>query len=152
MNKLKIVNTLKLVLPAEDFILTGSTALSYLGFTINPKDLDIILVSPPTTTLKVLENLEKSNPPKNLIRYPIDLENKKIFRFIYDGIGVDVFIEENPVKSFIRTECGVKITPLNYIIAAKMRLGRPKDMIQLLKLRDDIITDEIFKQYLKFHI
>lgn len=39
MNKLKIAHHLKTVLPSEDFILTGTFALSQLGFVKWIKDL-----------------------------------------------------------------------------------------------------------------
>jgi hypothetical protein len=149
MDKLKIAHHFKLVLPAEDFILTGTFALQKLGFDVKVKDLDIILVNPKQSTLETLAALEKANPPKNLLDYPTPLENKKIFRFIYEGVEIDVFIHKNLTVTGIQTECGLKLAPLNHIVNAKKSLGRAKDVVQLLKLSRNIITDEEFNSYVK---
>jgi hypothetical protein len=149
MDKLKIAHHFKLVLPAEDFILTGTFALSKIGFDVKVKDLDIILVNPTQSTLEVLESLEKSNPPKNLLNYPTTLENKRIFRFIYEGIEVDVFIYKNSVSTNIQTNCGIKVAGLKHIVKAKKDMGRPKDIVQLLNLSRNIITEEEFNSYVK---
>lgn len=149
MDKLKIAHHFKLVLPAEDFLLTGTFALQKMGFNIRSKDLDIILVNPKQSTLELLESLEKANPPKNLLDYPTPLENKGIFRFIHDGVEVDVFIHRKLTVTETQTQCGLKLAPLNHIVKAKKDLGRPKDMVQLLKLSNDIITDNEFNSYVK---
>lgn len=149
MDKLKIAHHFKLVLPAEDFILTGTFALSQMGFGIKVKDLDIVLINPTQSTLEVLESLEKSNPPKNLLDYPTTLENKRMFRFIHEGIEVDVFIYRDKIPTVIQTQCGLKIAPLYHIIQAKKVLGRPKDYIQLLSLSRKIMSDDEFNSYVK---
>jgi hypothetical protein len=149
MNKLKIAQHFKTVLPAEDFILTGSFALNQLGFDVKVKDLDIALINPKGSTLEVLEELEKANPPKNLISYPTLLENKKIFRFIYEGVEVDVFIYRNLVVTNTQTKCGINIAPVSHIVNEKKKLRRPKDMIQLLSLSKTIITDQEFDSFVK---
>jgi hypothetical protein len=134
MDKLKIAHHFKLVLRADDFILTGTFALQKLGFDVKVKDLDIILVNPKQSTLETLEALEKANPPKNLLDYPTQLENKKIFRFIHDGVGVDVFIYSGIVLTETQTQCGLKLASFNHIVKAKKDMGRPKDMIQLFEI------------------
>lgn len=149
MDKLKIAHHFKLVLPAEDFILTGTFALQKMGFDIRSKDLDIILVNPKQSTLELLETLEKANPPRNLLDYPTPLENKGIFRFIHDGVEVDVFVYRKDLPSEIQTQCGLKLASLKHIVKAKKDLGRTKDMVQLLKLSRNIITDEEFNSYVK---
>lgn len=149
MNKLKIAHHFKTVLLAEDFILTGSFALNQLGFDIKAKDLDIVLVNPKGSTLEVLEELEKANPPKNLISYTLPLNIKQTFRFMYDGIGVDVFIHKNLIVSTTQTKCGLTIAPISHIVKAKKDLNRPKDMIQLINLSKTIISDEEFNSYVK---
>ena len=149
MDKLKIAHHFKLVLPAEDFILTGTFALQKMGFNVRTKDLDIILVNPKQSTLELLESLEKANPPRNLLDYPTQLENKGIFRFIHEGVEVDVFIHRNPTVTESQTQCGLKLASLKHIVKAKKDLGRPKDIVQLLKLSRDIITDEEFNSYVK---
>lgn len=149
MNKLKIAHHFKAILLADDFIITGTLALSQMGFTTTVKDLDIILINPKQHTLEVLENLEKTNPPKNLVSYPTSIENKRIFRFVYEGVNIDVFIHPSSISSAIQTKCGLNITPLYHIVSAKKYLARPKDIIQLLKLSNEIITDDEFKNYVK---
>jgi hypothetical protein len=149
MDKLKIAHHFKLVLPSEDFILTGTFALQQMGFNIRSKDLDIILVNPKQSTLELLETLEKANPPKNLLDYPTPLENKRIFRFVHDGVEVDVFVYQSRVPSEIQTQCGLKVASLAHVVKAKRDLGRPKDIMQLLKLSRNIITDEEFNSYVK---
>lgn len=149
MNKLKIAHHLKTVLPAEDFILTGTFALSQLGFGVKVKDLDIILVNPAQSTLEVLESLEKANPPKNLISYPTNLQNKTIFRFIYDEVEVDIFIHTESISTHIKTNCGLMVASLKHIVKAKRDMNRPKDIIQLLSLSRELITTEEFDKFVK---
>jgi hypothetical protein len=124
MNKLKIAQHFKLVLPAEDYLLTGSFALSLMGFSTKVKDFDIVLVNPKDSTLEVLETLEKENPPKNLINYPQPLNTKRIFRFMYEGVEVDVFVYRGSVKSDLQTQCGIKLASLQHIIKAKKDMNR----------------------------
>jgi hypothetical protein len=149
MDKLKIAHHLKTVLPAEDFILTGTFALSQLGFGVKVNDLDIILVNPTQSTLEVLDSLEKANPPKNLIDYPTPLEIKTIFRFIHDDVNVDVFIRRETVSTEVKTNCGLKVASLKHIVKAKRDMNRPKDIIQLLSLSREIITTEEFDKFVK---
>jgi hypothetical protein len=147
MDKLKIAHHLKLVLPAEDFILTGTLALHKMGFGLKPKDLDIILVNPKQSTIDILDALETENPPKNLIKYPTPLEYKTIFRFTYDDVEIDVFIHKNQIITETQTQCGLKLASLKHIIEAKKAFGRPKDMLQLLKLSRSIINETEFNNY-----
>lgn len=142
----KIANHFKIVLPAEDFILVGSTALSLLGFgKIEIKDLDILLIEPVTSTLDVLKELQAECPVHNLSKYP----NLNVFRFKYEGVPVDVFIDEktNAPDCKLVTEGGMKLAPLSYIINQKKRLNRPKDYVQLLQLRNKILSDIEFSNY-----
>lgn len=149
MDKLKIAHHFKMVLPAEDFILTGTFAVSQMGLNVKTKDLDIILVNPKPSSLEVLESLEKANPPKNLLNYPTPLENKKVFRFIHDGVGVDVFIYDTKVPSNIQTGCGLKIASLEHIVRAKKDLGREKDYLQLLSWGRKFISPDEFDSFLR---
>jgi len=58
------ISDLKLILPAQDFILTGSFVLAKYG--LRPwdtvADLDIILVKPEITTIEMLNRLMKERP------------------------------------------------------------------------------------------
>jgi hypothetical protein len=148
---LKIAHHYKTILLADEFILTGSTALKLMGFDVSVKDLDIILVKPNAWTLEVLQHLENANPPKNLLNYPQNPAGKKIFRFIHDGTMVDVFIHDQNSDSNITTNCGLKIASLSHIIDAKLRMGRPKDWIQLLNLGRGIMSDVRFNEYIYSH-
>jgi hypothetical protein len=148
MDKLKIAHHFKTVLPAEDFLLTGSFALSKLGLKVKSKDLDLMLVKPKESTLQVLKDLEKENPPKNLINYPVSLKNRQLFRFMYEGTEVDVFIYHYSVPSDVQTKCGLKLASIQHIIKAKKDLNRPKDILQLMSLSKSIINDTEVNEYL----
>jgi hypothetical protein len=148
MDKLKIAHYFKTVLPAEDFLLTGSFALSKLGLKVKSKDLDLMLVKPKESTLQVLRDLEKENPPKNLINYPVSLKNRQLFRFMYEGTEVDVFIYHHSVPSDVQTKCGLKLASIQHIIKAKKDLNRPKDILQLMSLSKSIINDTEVNEYL----
>lgn len=149
MNKLKIAHHYKTVLPAEDFILTGAYAVSQMGLNVKSKDLDIILVKPKPSSLEVLERLEKENPPKNLISYPTALKNKRLFRFMHEGVGVDVFVYDSKVSTNIQTKCGLNVATLEHIISAKKNLGREKDYLQLLSWSKKLISSDEFDSFLR---
>jgi hypothetical protein len=146
--KLRIASHFKTVLQAEDFLITGTLALKLMGFNIKSvKDLDIILVKPKSSTLDVLQALEISNPPRNPSTYPVPIEAKQVFRFMHDGLSIDVFIKDINFKDALQTGDGIKIAPLNHIVEAKKSMRRPKDMVQLLALRGTIISDTEFQSY-----
>jgi hypothetical protein len=149
MNKLETAHYLKTILMAKDFILTGTLALSEMGFKIPIKDLDIVLVKPEASTLEILQSLQTNYPPKNLIDYPQPLADKSMFRFVIEGVGVDVFIKNDIIVTNIQTKCGIKLAPINHIVEAKKFFGRPKDIVQLLSLSRNLITQEEFDKYIQ---
>lgn len=145
---LRIASHFKTILQAEDFLITGTHALKLMGFNIKQvKDLDIILVKPKSSTIDVLQALEVSNPPKNLSTYPVPLEGKMLFRFMHEGVSIDVFIRNEGFKYALQTKSGISIAPLDHIISAKKSMRRPKDMVQLLALRNTIISSSEFSSY-----
>lgn len=134
----------KTVLPADDFVLTGSFALNLIGFSINFKDLDIILVNPKESTIDVLKDLQSKNPPKNLIDYP----GREVYRFVYDGVDIDVFITKQTINTSLFTESNIKLYTVGNIVLEKLKLSRPKDYIQLKRLADQMMSQEKFDNYI----
>jgi hypothetical protein len=147
-DKLKIAQHYKTILQAEGFVLTGSTALNLLGFGNNSDDLDLILINPLPHTFGILESLEKENPIPNKIDYPGPVENRGIFQFTHNGIKIDVFICGSDQLSPISTNSGMMVAQLKSIVKAKLSYNRPKDYVQLLKLRNSILSDDQFKTYI----
>jgi len=143
---LKLASHFKTVLPAEDFILTGSVALNMMGFKSNPKDLDLILFKPTSGTLEVLKDLVKKYPPKTKGSYP---NNGHVYRFTHDDVEIDVFITSGKIESELYTGDKIKIYPLDKIVQAKILMNRPKDYIQLLKMSKQIISENQFERYVE---
>jgi hypothetical protein len=147
--KLRIASLCKVLLQAEDFLITGTLALKLMGFNIKSvKDLDIILVKPKRSTLDILQTLENLYPPRNPSPYLVSMEAKQVFRFMHDGLSIDVFIKDSNFKDALQTGDGIKIAPLNHIVEAKKSMRRPKDVFQLLALRSTILNDTELQSYL----
>lgn len=147
--KLRIASLCKVLLQAEDFLITGTLALKLMGFNIKSvKDLDIILVKPKRSTLDILQTLENLYPPRNPSTYPVPMEAKQVFRFRHGDLSIDVFIKDNYFKDTLQTGDGIKIAPLNHIVEAKKSIRRPKDVFQLLALRSTILNDTELQSYL----
>jgi len=139
---------LKTLLPSQDFLICGSLAISLVGINCpKRKDLDIVLVNPPQSTLDVLKDLQKTYPVKgpkiSKDGYP---ESNTLYRFMYDGIDVDVFISASPIQTHLMTKEGIRITPINYVVNEKLKLNRPKDYIQLKNWADQIMSDSKLKE------
>lgn len=138
---MKTAECLKIMLPAEDFAVCGSVAVSLMGIKCNCKDLDLILVNPKPTTLEILKDLQTKYPVKTKSEYP----NENLYRFVYDEVDVDVFISKSPVDSMLTYGESLKVTTLTYIVSEKLKLNRPKDYIQLKKWADQIMSSEKLK-------
>jgi hypothetical protein len=119
-HKIELAKHYEKLLTAEQFIVTGSTALKLHGLDVHSDDLDIILVNPST---ECQESLRKLNTLKG------DYSGGCACQFEQVGIKIDIFIESKP-----KTCCsydGIQINPVKDIVAAKNRIGRPKDVDQL---------------------
>lgn len=144
MKKEEIVTNLKAIINCEQFLLTGSMALEYLGFKIEVKDIDIKVFGIDNSSIEILNRLAESNPPTIPAKYP----DSNVIRFKFDGVDVDIFIEKTKIETNIVTKYGVGVTPLKYIVEAKKKIGRPKDYIQLRNLSKQLMSQEEFNIYL----
>ena len=144
MEKLEIVKHYQTIIECEQFLLTGSLALNLIGFNCLVKDIDLKIVNPSEHSITILRNLEKEFPPVKQSLYP---DNNTI-RFTHEGIGVDIFIEKEKIKTSIFTKSNIEITPLNYIVKAKKSMNRAKDMLQLRNLSKDILSNEEMNKFM----
>lgn len=159
MNKLEIIKHFKSILPCEQFVVTGSYILNMYGLTENqPKDIDIILVKPIKEIVDIVKNLEISSPvdsekkevkPSNLV-----LEKPKnrpqeglLARTMFDGIKIDFFITQK-VQKTVKT-IDFEAALVKDIVAAKLSYSRTKDLVQLYKMANNIISTEDFLQCIK---
>lgn len=114
-----IISNLKTMLPAQDFILTGSFVLAKYGLRSwdSVNDLDIILVKPENNTIEMINQYMKDFPaPSTAQCNPLiipaeddvttkeDSPDKKamfvkatksttLSIFMFDGVKVDIYIE-----------------------------------------------------------
>lgn len=144
MEKLEIVKHYQTIIECEQFLLTGSLALNLIGFNCLVKDIDIKIVNPSEHSVTMLKNLEKEFPP---VRPSLYSDNTTI-RFTHEGVGVDIFIEKEKIKTSITTRNNIEITPLSYIVKAKKSMNRAKDMIQLRNLTKELLTNEEMNKFM----
>lgn len=143
-NKIELAKHYEKLLTAEQFIVTGSTALELHGLDVHSDDLDIILVNP---SAECQESLRKLNTLKG------DYAGGCACQFESGGTKIDIFIESKP-----KTCCsydGIQINPVKDIVAAKNRIGRPKDVDQLTAISATLspepkkqCTLTVYKKYL----
>ena len=144
MEKLEIVKHYQTIIECEQFLLTGSLALNLIGFNCLVKDIDIKIVNPSEHSLTMLKNLEKEFPPSRPSLYP---DNNTI-RFTHEGIGIDVFIEKEKIKTSITTKYNIELAPLNHIVKAKKSMNRAKDILQLRNLSKEILSNEEMNKFM----
>lgn len=140
-----LILKLKTLLPAENFIVTGSYVLSLFGLYGASNDLDIILVNPTDATKDALNRLMKDFPAKTTIKIPKDKTDedevevkkptKKVMAdcyaiFMYDQVKVDVFIETKSTRPFITID-DINYSTIKDIVDAKKGYNRMKDWLQL---------------------
>lgn len=124
-HKFELAKHYEKLLTAEQFIVTGSTALKIHGLDVHSDDLDIILVKP---SAECQESLRKLNTLKG------DYAGGCACQFESGGVKIDIFIESK-TKDCCRYD-GIQISPIKDIVAAKNRIGRPKDVDQLKALSE----------------
>jgi hypothetical protein len=129
---------LKTLLPAEDFAIGGSLAFKLMGFSVNIKDIDIILIKPTQEAINIMKRYAEEYPPKIKSNYP----DSTLFRFVYNNVEVDIFTHDQPLPSFIYTNNGIKVSSLERVVKAKRNIGRLKDYAQLYNLSSQIITEQ----------
>lgn len=143
MDKLDVFRAYRAILPSEQFILGGSTALSLYGLipVSNSNDLDIILYNPSEYSLKVLGELQKLMPASTK---PLSGYNARVNYIIkhYD-LKIDFFIVKDRVNTQFEYD-GIFLNTIPNIIKAKKEANRPKDWLQLRNLSRFFYKEEDF--------
>lgn len=150
-----IIQHYKSLLPAEQFILTGSYSFYVMGLVIAKavtKDIDIILVNPKQEAIANLELLQNSGKSKALAQanYP---GGNKMYRIIHDiddskTVKIDFFIDTQKQPTF-KLESGLEVAKINITVNAKKRFNRLKDVLQLKAIAESIYTDTMLKAILE---
>jgi len=147
MTSLEIYKHFKTVLPAEQFIITGSNALYLMGVTKStPGDIDVLLVNPSDEAISLCEKLnlldflksDKSDAYRN---------SSLLAQFEFDGKKIDIF-RTNKKRDELLSIDGVYVDKLDLIIAAKKSYNRPKDWIHCAKIAQVICTQSELNQYI----
>lgn len=140
-NTIRFYQTL---LTCEQFVVTGSTALSFMGLRDKKdvSDLDLILVNPTEETKHILEKLQNeyaanTKPSSGEVSYI----------FLHEETKIDVFIVDKKVDTELKVD-DFYISKISTIIAAKKRFSRMKDWLQLRKMAACFFKQEEFEKYL----
>jgi hypothetical protein len=167
------IATLKTMLPADDFILTGSYVLAKYGLVSWDKvaDLDIILVKPNPETIDTLNRFMKDFPAPSTARLkalPVptpeieEVKEKPVGKFakfgiatpsklqaifLYNKVKIDVFIEDNFSETTLLID-GIKHATIPHILNAKKMYGRMKDWMQCRDMNRMFYIEEEFQQKL----
>lgn len=139
----KVIKHLQTLLPCDQFIVTGSTALHYMGLVDKPSDLDIILINPTDEAKNILERLQRDNPAKTK---PISGGNVS-YIFMQDEIKVDIFIEKANINTELNID-GVLLNRIDRIIDRKKSAGRLKDWMQLRFLSRKFYQESDFEKHI----
>lgn len=142
---MKKVNYIKMLLPCEQFVLTGSLSFCLYGLipVSEVGDLDIILVNPTEESVNIMKRLQKEFPALTKFH-----SEKMGVIFMQDEVKVDIFIVNEKVHSIIKTDSGVELTPINRTVDAKKSYNRIKDWLQLRKLSRLFFKEEDFQTFL----
>jgi hypothetical protein len=172
MNIMKFDDTianLKTMLPAADFIITGSYVLAKYGLMPWDKiyDIDIILVKPEANAVILLNNYMKDHPApstsklKSTVLVVPETEDRSAERipskfgkvqsekalqaiFMFGDTKVDVFIE-NGFNEPTLLIGDFKHTTVPHIINAKKSYGRMKDWMQCREMSCMFYIEEEFR-------
>ncbi len=139
----KVIKNLQTLLPCDQFIVTGSTALHYMGLVDEPSDLDIVLVNPTDEAKNILERLQRDNPAKTK---PFSGGNVS-YIFMQDEVKVDIFIEKSSINTELNIE-GVLVNRVDRIIDRKKNANRLKDWAQLKQLSLAFYNEPDFDKFL----
>ena len=134
-----IIKHYKTLLPATQFVVTGSWSLNLMGLTTKrPKDLDIILVNPTKEAIDILERLQDSeeNVAFKNQGYP---GGNKLYRILHNGIKVDFFIDTRNRPTF-KIDGGIEVSKVFDTVQAKKSYGRLKDILQLKMIAEMFYT------------
>ena len=131
------IKQLKTMLPAEQFIVTGSYVLYMNGLCKGNNDLDILLVNPTPATGELLRKLQEEHPVTTSATPSCSL----VSIFMWNGAKVDVFLipkEETPTINID----GIQYSTIAHIIKAKKGINRQKDWLQLYAISEQFCTVE----------
>lgn len=158
-----LILKLRTLLPAKDFIVTGSFVLAEYGLMDKSRinDLDIILINPEQSTVDTINRLMADFPAKTK-PLPItnvtteDTSGRKLKAvkseclkaiFMFDQIKVDVLIMEAMSEPTLLVN-GIKYCTVSHIINAKKSYGRMKDWLQLRDVARLFFKEEEFNHIL----
>ena len=139
---LEDLKQLRTIFTAKQFVVGGSLALKWIGFETCPKDVDIFLTGATEDTVKKLKEFEESFPVTNKSSYKKDNH----YQFMYNGVKYDFFVINFDFDEKL-TYNGFIINKVDRIIEAKKSYQSDKHMVQLLRLRNQVITDTEFNKF-----
>ncbi len=139
----KVIKHLQTLLPCDQFVVTGSTALHYMGLVDKPSDLDIVLINPTDEAKNILERLQRDNPAKTK---PVSGGNVS-YIFMQDEIKVDIFIEKASINTELNID-GILLNRIDRIIDRKKSAGRLKDWMQLRFLSRKFYLESDFEKHI----
>jgi hypothetical protein len=139
----EIIAKLKTLLPAADFIVTGSYVLAEYGLMPSDRvgDLDIILVKPEPTAVNNLVNLMRDFPAKT---HPV---TGSLYIFMDGNVKVDVFVDDKFKERTLLVD-GIRYTTVAHIISAKKSYGKMKHWLQLRDMARLFFKEEEFQAML----
>lgn len=138
-----ICKELKTMFPADKFIITGSLALAKYDLINAEKvgDIDIILVNPTEEALSLAKRMQEDFPASTHASEDSEL----LAIFMKSGYKVDIYKGVNEPSLEIG---GLLYATIPHIIAAKQRINRMKDWVQLRKISRLFFKGESFINYL----
>lgn len=137
-----VIKQLKTLLPCEQFVVTGSYALSKFGLSTKVGDLDLILVNPTEEAINIMKRMSTEFPAKTKFLY----ESKGYIFMMYD-VKVDAFVQNKCVITEVMVD-GVLFATVDHIVKAKKSINRMKDWLQLRKLAYSICSTQDFNDFL----
>lgn len=140
-NKISLVKLYSVLLEAEQFVLTGSLALSLFGLCDRSKvgDIDIILYKPTESTLNKLRYLVSHYAKHEKLDGTYESNtNQKIYCFKHEQTNIDVFISNKSIKTKSNFKT-IGLSKTRSIILAKIKLNRKKDWGQIYNIFKKLI-------------
>jgi hypothetical protein len=152
------INNLKNMLPATDFIITGSYVLAKYGLMPWDKvfDLDIILIKPEisapsttklkTTVLPIPEVEDPNEKVDNKFGKVAKAQTSSLLQaiFKFEDTKIDIFIEDNFSEPTLLID-GIKHTTVSHILKTKKSYGRMKDWMQCREMSRVFYIEEEFR-------
>lgn len=154
---LKIILKIKSLLPEEDlqnFYVGGSYALATFGLKNfdDVHDLDFRIDNPSIIAQNIFSRLENIDPS-----FDSSFVNRRVAgaQFIFDGIAIDIFYMNKIFNKITICELipgrenkreYIKLATIPDIVDEKKKLKRPKDILSLMQLSSQFITQEEIKE------